>query len=414
MRSGTNLPRVGGYNRAVILDAIRRQDGISRVELATLTGLTNQTVSNIVRRLIDDGLVTESGRAPSRGGKRRTILRLRSDAYYSVGVHLDPAATVTVLVDLSGQILARRRRRTTSTADPKRLVRGLAATVDTVIEEAAVDRSRVLGLGVACPGPIDQRRGLVVDPPNLSGWHEVPLTSVLHEATGLPVVLDNDATAAAVGERWSGGPARAGGFVFVYAGTGIGAGIMLTDGVLRGESGNGGEFGHVVVVPDGAPCHCGGRGCLEAYCSPSAVLADLTDRYGPASADRLGLRLQADSVRADFATLCRASRAGDPAAADCVRLAAYRLGQATLSLVNLLDVGRIVLGGQAMRGFADQVRDEICRQVNSYSIARSIRTVTVESSLVGEDAGAVGAASLVLHGNYAPGWRLLLGDASAS
>jgi predicted NBD/HSP70 family sugar kinase len=416
MRSGTNLPRVGGYNRAVILDAIRRQDGVSRVELAELTGLTTQTVSNIVRRLLDEGLVAESGYAPSRGGKRRTILTLRPDAYYSVGVHLDPDATVTVLVDLSGRILARRRRNTPSLAstDPSRLVRGVASTVDSVIERAGVDRDLVLGMGIASPGPIDTRRGLVVDPPNLSGWHEVPLSETLGAATGLPVVMDNDATAAAVGERWAGGSSRAGSFLFIYLGTGIGGGIVHWDRVLRGDSGNGGEFGHIVVVPDGAPCHCGARGCVEAHCSPRAILADLLDRHGQRTADRLRLAMRPDTARADYTKLCRSARFGDRAALDTIQLASRRIGQAALSAVNLLDTARIVLGGEALRGIEEILRTEIDRQVNGYSIARKVRTVNVEPSIIGEDAGAVGAASLVLHGNYAPGWRILLGDAASA
>ncbi|MGA8112731.1 MAG: ROK family transcriptional regulator [Actinocatenispora sp.] len=412
MRSGTNLPRVGGYNQAVILDAIRQQDGVSRVELAHLTGLTNQTVSNIVRRLLDAGLVAEAGRAPSRGGKRRTLLTVCPDACFSVGVHLDPDVAVTVLVDLSGRILTRHRRRLPTHSDPARLVPTLARAVDRVITDARVEPTRVLGLGVAVPGPLDTRHGIVVEPPNLAGWHQVALRDALREATGLPVVVDNDATAAAVGERWAGGSERTGSFLFVYLGTGIGAGIVYWDRVLRGDSGNAGEFGHTIVVPDGRSCRCGARGCLEAHCSPAAMLADLLDRHGRLAAKRLQLELTEDSTRTDYAKLCRAARDGDDAALDTVQLAAHRIGQASLTAVNLLDVSRVVLGGDASRGIGALIRAEIDRQVNGHAIARRVRTVSIEHSIMGADAGAVGAASLVLHGAYAPGWRMLLADNS--
>ena len=126
MRTGTNLPRVGDYNRAVVLDAIRRRSPVSRVELAEGTGLTNQTVSNVVRRLLDEGLVQEIGQAPSQGGKRRTLLSLRADAAYAVGIHLDPDSTVAVLLDLAGRVLHRRRLGTAAHSDPGHLVAKLA------------------------------------------------------------------------------------------------------------------------------------------------------------------------------------------------------------------------------------------------------------------------------------------------
>jgi len=412
-RFGTNLPRVGGYNQAVVLDAIRQANGISRIELATQTGLRPQTVSNIARRLLAAGLIAEAGQAPSRGGKPRTLLTVRPDAYFSIGVHLDPGAMVCTLVDLAGDIVYRNRRRLSTVGDPARLVPVVCRAVDRAVTGAGVPRERVLGLGVAVPGPLDTRHGIVVEPPNLAGWHQVALRDALQQATGLSTVVDNDATAAAVGERWAGGADRTGSFLFLYLGTGIGAGIVHAERVLRGDSGNAGELGHLVVVPDGRECRCGARGCLEAHCSPAALVADLVDRYGPAAARRLGLTLAADKVRTDFARLCRAAADGDGAASDTVQVAARRIGTAVLGAVNLLDVARVVLGGDAPPGFAEPVRAAIDRQVNGQAIARRVRTVAIEPSLVGPDAGAVGAASLVLHGRYAPGWRLLLGTDAA-
>jgi predicted NBD/HSP70 family sugar kinase len=140
------------------------------------------------------------------------------------------------------------------------------------------------------------------------------------------------------------------------------------------------------------------------------MLADLVERHGGAAARRLGLSLAPEQVRADYSKLCRAARDGDKPALETVRLAAHRIGQAVLTAVNLLDVNRVVLGGDALRGITEVVREEIDRQVNGHSIARRVRTVAIEPSIVGADAGAVGAASLVLHGTYAPGWRMLLAD----
>lgn len=410
MRTGTNLPRVGGYNRAVVLDAVRRRTSVSRVELAEATGLTNQTVSNVVRRLLGEGLIQETGQAPSRGGKPRTLLSLRPEAAYAVGVHLDPDTTVAVLLDLSGRVLRRRRLRTSSEADPNRLVREVGRGVKVLIRQSGVELGRVLGLGVAVPGPIDSRRGMVLDPPNFPSWHHVPLADLLAETTGLPVVMDNDATAAAIGERWAGGADRAGDFLFVYLGAGIGGGIMLADSVLRGNSGNAGEFGHVVVESGGTACHCGAHGCLEAYAAPHAVLAAFAARHGRPEAERLGLTLDPKHTRADWSRLCAAAAKGDPDAAEAVEGAAERIGRAAVTAVNLLDVRRIVLGGEALRDIEETVRRAMDTWVNDRSIARAVRTIAIEPSLIGDAVGAVGAASLVLHSAYTPGWHLLLGS----
>ncbi|MFD0503105.1 ROK family protein [Streptomyces chiangmaiensis] len=107
-----------------------------------------------------------------------------------------------------------------------------------------------------------------MDPPNFPGWGQVPLAKMFSEAMGMPVAMDKDATAAAIGERWIGGAERSGSFLFIYIGTGIGGGVSLDNTILHGDSGNAGEFGHIVVEHGGRTCSCGGTGCLETYCSP--------------------------------------------------------------------------------------------------------------------------------------------------
>ncbi|MFJ2607225.1 ROK family protein [Streptomyces sp. NPDC091279] len=407
MLGGTNLPRVGGFNQAVVLDAIRTGGPVSRVELAGLTGLTNQTVSNVVRRLLDIGLVTESGQAPSSGGKRRTLLSPRPDGAYALGVHLDPDRAVIVLVDLAGEVLTSRRLRLTAPSDPADVVDRVARAALRLVARSEVDTSRLLGLGIAAPGPIDSSDGSVVDPPNLPGWGRVPLVDLFADATGMSVALDNDATAAAIGERWIGGRARAGSFLFVYLGTGIGAGIVLNNTILHGDSGNAGEFGHLAVEPGDRVCHCGSRGCLGPYCTPSAIVDDLLRRHGRAAADRIGVTGTPDTLHRDWKCLRRAARTGDPAARDVVRQVARRLAQAVRGTVGLLDVSRVVLGGEALRGIEPLLCEEITEAVNATSVARTIRPIAVERSVIGDTVGAVGAASLVLHGNYAPGWGML-------
>jgi DNA-binding transcriptional ArsR family regulator len=248
-RRGTNLPRMGDFNLTVILDAIRRSPGgLSRVELAQIVGLSPQTISNISRRLLDQHLIVEAGKEGTGPGKPRTMLRLNAAGMYAVGVHLDPAVTTFVVLDLVGAVVKHARIRTPSGADPAAVINTIAAEIKQLIAESGVDPARVAGVGVASPGPIDLEEGTVVDPPLLPGWHRVPLRDALAEATGLSTLVDKDVTSAAVAETWAGGPSGAGSFIFMYMGTGIGCGLVLNDEVVRGTSGNAGEIGHIVVV----------------------------------------------------------------------------------------------------------------------------------------------------------------------
>ncbi|MCX5214704.1 ROK family transcriptional regulator [Kitasatospora sp. NBC_00240] len=404
-QGGTNLPRVGGYNQAVVLDAIRTAGPVSRVELAPLTGLTSQTVSNVVRRLLDAGLVAESGQAPSGGGKPRTLLSPRADGAYALGVQLDPDVAVVVLVNLVGEVVASRRLRLTSPSDPADVVARVAGAARRLAGGSGVDPARLLGTGIATPGPIDGPAGAVVSPPNFSGWGRVPLLQMFGVATGMPVAMDNDATAAAIGERWIGGRARTGSFLFIYLGTGVGAGIVLDNTVLHGDSGNAGEFGHMAVEPGPLVCHCGGTNCLGPYVTPAAVIADLLERHGRAAATRIGVTGAPEALHEDWKALRQAVRRDDPAAGDAIRKAARLVGQAVRGAVSLLDVSRVVLGGGALRGIESIMCEEVDTAVNR--MANATRTVAVEKSVIGDAVGAVGAASLILHGNYAPGWGML-------
>ncbi|WP_017543775.1 ROK family transcriptional regulator [Nocardiopsis prasina] len=397
MRTSTNLLWLGGLNQSRVLDAVRRSDGISRVELAEQTGLTAQTVSNIVRRLLEDGLVLEDGRANSRGGKPATVLRLNAGAYYAVGMHIDPASTTLVVTDLAGRVVARSRRRTPASQGPQRVIDALSRSVRAIVAESSVS-DRILGLGVATPGPLDTEGGAVT-PPHLPGWRSVPLREALAEGTGLKVVIDNDATAATIGERWSGGEERSSDMAFVYVGTGVGGGLVLDGRVYRGATLNAAEIGHVTVDPSGPACPCGNRGCLETYVAPHAVASDAARLRGEGPADFE--RGQARTVAA-YRRVCREAHAGDAVALEVVSAAGRRLGQAATTLLNLVDVPLVVLGGWGMSHVGDLYGAALLEAVSGRSIARSMRRVRVETSRIGEDVGAIGAAALVLHSAYAP------------
>lgn len=398
-RRGTNLPRMGDFNQSVILEAIRRSgEGLSRIELVEATGLSAQTVTNITRRLLDGGIIAEAGRTIRGPGKPRVTLRLVPESRYSIGIHLDPAVITSVLLDLSGRAVARSAVRTHA-KDPRRIVDAMARSVESLITDAGIGRDLIAGVGVAAPGPLDAAKGTVIDPPKLSGWHRVPLRGVLAEATGFPVTLEKDTTAAAVGEFWTGqGPADDT-FLFVYLGTGIGASLIRDGDAVRGSTRNFGEVGHIMVDPNGPTCTCGARGCVEVVCTPQAIV-ESAERAGVFPDDREAGDVEAIDVR--LGELCARALEGDAAAAHVLRRAAGDLSVLVAALVNTLDVSRVVLGGPFWSRLADAYLAELPGELDRRSATRAVHSVRVEGSVVGDDVCAVGAACVVLDSALTP------------
>ncbi|MGX7676260.1 ROK family protein [Plantactinospora sp. DSM 117369] len=359
--------------------------------LINATGFTAPTISNLVRKLINEGLVVETGHAESTGGKRRVLLQLNHASRYAVGVHLDNDVLTYVLTNLAGVAVARIARPGAGAGaeEPPAVVARIAAEIATLIDSVGLERARVLGLGLVLPGP------------SIRQWEGFPLGPALEQATTLPVVLDNDATAAALGEHWAGGFGAATAAAALYMGTGIGAGLVLNGITYRGPSGSAGELGHVCVHADGPRCWCGGRGCVEAVAGPAAVVA--AGRADAALAGALGLRGGAEqtSVATDFATISRAARRGEPRALALLERSARYVATATRTLVTIMDLEVVVLTGPSF-AVAGSVYLPVVRQELHGHLARSAPTVDVRLSRSAATACAIGAATLVLESELVP------------
>ncbi|MEU6144186.1 ROK family transcriptional regulator [Streptomyces sp. NPDC047081] len=307
---GVNLLGLRSHNAALVLDLLRTAgaDGISRLELADRTGLTPQAVSKITARLRGEGLATEAGRRASTGGKPRTVLRLVPEAGHAVGVHLERDEMRVVLVDLTGAVVGERRAAVDLGAGAEGVVEGVAGEVGRLVEGAdavglapvglasetgrasetglapdvrrapaasrALTVGSLLGVGIALPGPLDHTLGVLHRVTGFPQWDGFPLRDALARRLGVPVVVDKDTNAAALGLAVRG---EGGSFAYLHLGTGLGAGLVIGGAVHRGARTGAGEFGHQVVQLDGPPCTCGNRGCVEALCLAAAARDDLPE-----------------------------------------------------------------------------------------------------------------------------------------
>lgn len=398
---GTNMPRVADFNEAVVLNAIRRAPGgQSRVELTEQTGLSAQTVSNICRRLLDQQLIVETGKQAVAFGKPRTMLELNPAGCYAVGVHIDPAVITYVLLDFTGHVVLDASHETPAVQDPQSVLALITEHIENLIDEAPIDRARVIGIGIASPGPVDVARGLVLDPPHLPGWQRVALRDEIHQATGLPVQLDKDVIAGAVAEQWAGGPDGPRNFVFLYMGTGVGLGIVIDDLVVRGISSNAGdvgllpvssdEFGDRYTQPFRAFWQAGSPQSLAEQAVAAGALPADTDLSTPAIAE------------AAFRRLCAQAGDGNTAAGDILDRAARSTASAILTVTNLLDVDAIIVGGASWEYLSDRFLDVMRPIVAQGSIARQLHEVTIRGTTLGADVAAIGAACLVLDDKFSP------------
>ncbi|MFI9171497.1 ROK family transcriptional regulator, partial [Streptomyces lincolnensis] len=371
---GVNLLALRSHNTALVLGLLRRAGaaGISRLELAERTGLTPQAVSKITGRLREEGLAAEAGRRASTGGKPRTVLRLVPEAGHAVGAHLDRDELRTLLVDLDGSVVSERRAPLDLGAGAEAVVGAVAAETERLVGEwVAGQRPQVaghppsaqaprttgallpavpslLGVGVALPGPLDHARGVLHRVTGFPEWDGFPLRAALERRLGVPVVVDKDTNAAALGLAVSGAGGPGGSFAYLHLGTGLGAGLVIGGAVHRGARTGAGEFGHQVIQLDGPPCGCGNRGCVEALCLGAVA------RGEPAEAARV-------------------------------------LGAGAANLVGLLDIDLVLLGGRTV--LADP--DTFVRGVSAVLDERARNEPTVPVRIASGGV-AEGAAQLLL------------------
>jgi predicted NBD/HSP70 family sugar kinase len=239
-------------------------------------------------------------------------------------------------------------------------------------------------------------------PPAMRHWEDFPLDKALSEAARLPVVLDNDATAAALGEHWSGVVGTTATFAAVYMGTGIGTGLMIDGVMYRGASGNAGEIGHICLDAAGPVCWCGARGCTEALAGPAAVVAEA--RTDARLARVAGLDDSGDQQRvvADFAALTRVARRGDSTARGLLERSARYLAVASRTLANIMDLELLVLTGPSL-GHAGSIYLPVVRdELDKSFFARAAHPIDVKLSTSAAAAPAIGAATLVLQTELVP------------
>jgi predicted NBD/HSP70 family sugar kinase len=326
-------------NRRIVLNIVRRNPPMSRADLARRSGMQRSTVSAIVSQLIDEGWLTEGAIGPSVRGRRPRFLHLNVERAGIIGVDVRPETTWVVLAGIDARFVMQ-----TTWATPRKPAAFVETLRRTVDDFRKAHREIVYeGMGVSVPGRLDES-GRLVFAPNLA-WGQVPLKSMLEAAVGMPVVLENAASACALAELWFGRQAeQVKQLAAVTVSEGIGVGLLLHGQLVRGgENGLCGEFGHVNLCDDGPPCGCGKHGCWEAYASNRAAV----HHYLSDSPDKSGRRAnpRGASGSPSFCDILRFAEGGEVRAIETVERMAHYLGLGMSALANGLALQSIIVVG---------------------------------------------------------------------
>ncbi|MBD1381494.1 ROK family transcriptional regulator [Metabacillus arenae] len=261
-------------NKAIVFETILKHEPLSRADIAHRTGLNKATVSSLVNELIDEKLIYESGPGESSGGRRPVLLHFNKATGFSIGIDIGVNYVLGVLTDLRGNILAEKNETITDTSI-ENVLQVVDNIIRTFIQEAPNSRYEVIGIGIGVPGIVDNH-GKVLLAPNL-GWENCTIKNKIEEKFSIPTIIVNEANAGAYGEKQFGAGQDFQDIIYVSAGIGIGAGLIVKNELYHGINGYSGEMGHMIIQMNGKPCKCGGKGCWEAYASEYALLKNAPD-----------------------------------------------------------------------------------------------------------------------------------------
>jgi predicted NBD/HSP70 family sugar kinase len=370
-------------NVSLLIELVRSAGSISRAELARQSQLSAPTVGTIVEQLVERGILVEVALAPSNGGRPAVLLSIDSTAGYVVGIKLRGDGLTTVVCDLETQVVASREVAVSLIGDPEVAMNAIVEEVRQVLREARITRSKVLGVGIGLSGVIDTTSGVCVSS-HLLQWHNVELESKLRRLLRLPVWIDNDVNTLAVAEKWSGDAKGAKHFVTLSIGRGIGLGIVIDRSLYRGAFGSSGEFGHIIIEQGGPLCECGRSGCLEALVGEDSMRRQV--------ADHLGRKITREE-------LIYLVKAGDPIVCEVAASAGRKLGLSVANVLTILNPELLIICGEGTE-LGPTFLDPIVRAVREETFAELGLKIDIRIQSWGDEAWAVGAATLVLRESF--------------
>ena len=392
---GKNIRHVKNMNRKVILEFIRNHGPITKAEMAARTRLSFTAINNIVDELIQEGLIMETGYDISSGGRKPVLLDINPDGVYTVGIHLSASVIKAALINFKGLPVIQEEAKFNNEADPDVIIKLIVHAVQSIIDQSGVPKEKIIGIGLASPGPLDPNRGIILSPPNIPGLTNVPIRDILEQAIGMKVIVEKDANVMALAELWYGAAQGLSNIIYVDADIGIGSGIIFNRIIYQGFPYGAGEIGHGTIELDGPKCNCGNYGCLEAVASGMAIVRRAGEEIRRGASSSLASIYAEREDIVDLASIINAAKRNDELAVNLLKQSARYLGIALANIINMITPESIVIGGCLVNEFPpyfDQLREVALQR----SFASFHKDSMLRRSSLKHQAGVIGAGTLNL------------------
>lgn len=404
MLFGTNLKYAKAFNFRIVLETIRLYGPISRAEVARRTELTAQTITNITRELLESNLILETEQIREGRGAPSTGLQINPEGAFTIGLDLDQDHLTSVLVDLEGQVKARGFDLLNAPTPPQAMDI-MEKAINALLQEKGLAREKIWGVGIGLPGPFSISDGSVttsvINPSGFPDWHRVPIVSLMHKRLNLPVFLENNATAAAIGEHWYGEGKHIKTFFYLFFGSGLGGGLVMNGHPYEGFSGNAGELGYIPTWHGLAPWGENKNQHVGMFFNLKQLFQQLK---------------MCDVQISDPQALAALYEAQNPCLMEWLDTGAKILAPALLSLEYLLDPQAIFFGGRLPTSILQGLMDRIENILPKLRIPNKAPVPSLLQGTAGVDAAALGVATLPIYEFFAPAPSVLmrrLSDGSA-
>lgn len=381
MRGGTDILNAAAMksgNRKTILEKLRISP-VSRAELARQTGLTRSAVGVIVEQLLEEGILEEGENIVGNIGRRSVELKFNPDKYCIAGINITRDGCTVGLADFAGGIKHTAKIELTSESDTDEVLEKIYLTLTNMLDYN-FSRDKLLGIGITSPGPLDTKKGKILQPPNFSKWENLNIGTYFEERFKCPVLLENNAIALALAERDFGIGGRYKSYIELSVDTGVGAGMILENRLYKGADGFGSDFGHITVDIHGERCSCGNYGCVELYSSIPNIV-----KYAKSK----------NRLFTSWESIVKQARSGEEEALGIVEREAEYLGAIITSAMNILDVEAIILAGDITYD-SGLIIPMLEKRANEQFIGKAVKKIEIVSSGLKRPANILSCINMVL------------------
>ena len=390
-------------NLAIVLNYLWEANRpVSRTHLVQVSGLNKSTVGSLLAQLQSWGFVRENGVSEPRPGRPGALIDMNPEAGRLIGAEIGVGFVSAVVTDLTARVIWCRKIETfmgretpTTPQDQAQVLEQAENLVQEAIQQATAGETRLFGIGLGVPGLVDHATGTLLFAPNLK-WSNVPLRDMWRERFGVPVVVENEAKAATLGEWMLGVARQVDNFIYLSAGVGLGGGLMIDGRLYGGRGGFAGEVGHMTLEPDGPPCNCGSRGCWEVLIGPTAIIQRVRQAVVEGHAANLLALCGGDVEAIRMEHVLQAAERGEPAVLNALDEVGHYLGIGIANLINTFNPNLVVLGG-VLSLAGPYILPRAQREVNARALDVARKGVEITLSAFKFDACVMGGAALILH-----------------